>query len=139
MSIRGVRVVRGRNPFEMFILAACILTGASTLFGGADPPALQQALPGWMVTVWSCVLCGGGALALGGVLTRSPGLGMLVERIGLVVLFGPALSYAAAIVIANGTAGITSGVVTGSFAAAAIARAIQITRTVRIASREGGG
>lgn len=124
-------VPRGRNSFEIFLLASCVLSGTTSLFGDAEPSTLQRALDAWMVVAWALLLTLGGGAGLFGIALRSASWGLLVERIGMYLLAGASLAYGIAVIVANGKAALFAGLFTIAFGLAAVARAIQITRTVR--------
>lgn len=121
---------RGRNPFQVFILVACVISGATTLCGYAEPSSVQSTVPQAVLILWAVALAFGGAIALIGVAIRPPA-GLLVERIGMVLLAGPALSYAGALLYVGERRAVVSGAVVAAFGIAAVWRAVHITVDLR--------
>jgi hypothetical protein len=122
--------MRGRHPLAVWFLAACVLSGISSLVIDSEPPTLQRNLPAWVLFAWSWSLILGAGVALAGVVIR-PAWGILVERLGLSVLAPAVLGYATAVVVVNGQRAVFAGAIVGSLGVACIARVVRITIDVR--------
>jgi hypothetical protein len=126
----------GRSPFELFLLAACVLSGLAGLIAPTSTSsALARLLPTWVVIAWSAGLVIGGAVAIAGVLMR--GLtALLVERIGLVGLAGFSVLYSAVIVAEVGIRATFTALFVVAFAGACVGRFWQISQDLRRADVE---
>jgi hypothetical protein len=122
-----------RNPFELFLLAACLLSGVS---GVIDPyrgsQAVVDALPLWELYVWYSGLAIGSLIALLGALRRRM-LDLYIERMGLSLLTGLTLGYAVALVSQANRPLALPVVVTISFCVACYVRLRQINSELRAA------
>lgn len=122
----GAVLRSGRNPFEVWLLAACIVTGAAGFVTSqAVSGAVARSLPHWAGTLWYAALFVGASISFVGVMLR--GLkSLLVERVGLLLMAGFGLVYAAAVVAAAGLSGLFVATFVAGFAAANISRFTQI-------------
>lgn len=117
MPDRRVLVVasRRRDPPELFLLALCLLTAASGLFGAQPPSSVQAVMPSWLVTGWYVMLGAAGAVGVLGNLW--PGRGQLatawrLRLAGQLFAAGPAAAYAvAAFAYAGGRALVAGALV----------------------------
>lgn len=121
----------GRQPFEVFLLVGCVLTGlAGLLAPESASPALTQLLDGH-VWIWHVSVLAVPLIVLLG-FTRELTTALQVERAGMIWLGSLFLAYAVGIgLVINGTRGLTSAGVTVAFALACFARVWQIGRDLR--------
>jgi hypothetical protein len=122
-----------REPFELWLLAACCASGLAGLLAPGRAAGVLALLPPWERYTWSAGLLLGGGTALAGVIAASP-VGLLVERIGLCVLAGWCCGYGAAVVGVAGLRGTVAAAFVLGFAAACAVRAWQIGRQLRAAA-----
>lgn len=127
----GAVLRSGRNPFEVWLLGACIVTGAAGfLTSQAVSGAVARALPPWAGTLWYASLFVGASISFTGIMLR--GLkSLLVERVGLLLMAGFGLVYAAAVVLSAGWSGLFVAVFVAGFAAANISRFVQIGQDLK--------
>lgn len=122
----------GRNPFQLWMLAACVLSGLAGLFApGANANAINRLLPGWETEAWFIGLALFGLIGLIGSLRNS----LLIERVGIVALSMLAALYSVGVVAAAGTRGLFVALLVAAFAAACATRFVQINRDLRVLTR----
>lgn len=126
----------GRSPFELYLLAACVLSGLSGLIAPSSLSlAVAQLLPTWVVTAWCAGLVIGGSISILGVLRR--GLqSLLIERVGLIALTGLTLLYSVSIVTLAGPRATFAALFVAAFGAACVARFWQIGKDLTKADKE---
>lgn len=130
-----VVVHSGRNPFQLWMLAACVLSGVAGLVTpGASRSAINALLPGWETEAWYICLAVFGLIALYGSIRNS----LLVERVGVATLSMVAVLYAVAVVAAAGPRGLFVGLLVAAFACACATRFLQINRDLRVLTRAAG-
>lgn len=131
MLQNGAILRSGRNPFEMFLLGACVLSGiVGVLAPAATEGAVARVLPPWAGSVWYAGLFVGAGISFTGVLLR--GLkSLLVERVGLLLLAGFFGVYAFAVFALAGWRGVFVSLFVAAFAVAATARFVQIGRDLK--------
>lgn len=117
----------GRNPFAIFLLVACILTGVSGLFSPLrTSPVVAHVLTLLELRIWYGGLLLSGSVALSGLFAH--GLAsLLFERVGLVVLAAVAAIYAVVVIAQGGAALSPAGALGGCLSVASVARVWQIT------------
>ncbi|MGH7743614.1 MAG: hypothetical protein ACREQ5_02160 [Candidatus Dormibacteria bacterium] len=121
----------GRNPFELWLLVACVLSG---LGGLIDVSHTRVMLPGWEQYAWNSGLLICGVIGLRGAFLRRI-TGLVMERAALVTL--ALLCFAYSIAIVNITTVYAFGaVVIATFGVACLWRVIQITADLRRVDRE---
>lgn len=121
-----------RHPFEVFLLALCVVSGLSLLLGSPPPGSINSTLDPLARNAWALMLAGGSIAALiGGSL---PG-GIFVEQVGLVAVGSGTLVYAVAIVATAGAQGLFAAGITLAFGAACCWRWWQLQRLIREARR----
>lgn len=126
----------GRSPFELYLLAACVLSGLSGLVAPASSAgAVSRLLPHWIVIIWSSGLVIGGSVSITGVLLRGV-RSLLVERIGLIALAGFAVTYSAAAIAVAGLAATFASLFVAAFGAACVGRFWQIGRDLKRAEAD---
>lgn len=129
----------GRNPYSIFLLLACALTGIAGLISPQETsPAVAHVLLPWELEAWYAGLIVSGAGALAALLWR--GLtSLLVERAALAVLASLTAMYSVAVVLRGGVALSLAATVTGGLCIASIARIWQISRDLKELDRRQGG
>lgn len=117
-----VATVFRRNPFQVWLLAACVLAGITGIIA-PDEGSVARQLSGGMQLYWYLSLLIGSAIALAGMWWRDPLTGVLIERAGLVILGPAALVYTAGIL----SFGLSPGVlIVAAFALSIFVRIRQI-------------
>lgn len=126
-----MRVVHtSKSPFEVFLLAALVVSGVAGLVAPRGTSQAIEALPQWAQWIWygGVAIAGLGALA-GALTTRLWSL--YVER-GFLMMLGILLvAYAAAIVAVAGWVVVFSSIVTVGLAVSCAARVRQISGDIR--------
>jgi hypothetical protein len=126
----------GRNPFELWLLSACVLSGlAGLITPGANNSVINKLLPGWEVQAWYAGLLLIGAVALYGAARQK----MLVERVGMAIMSALTLLYSVAVLAAAGDRAAFIALLVAAFSAACITRVVQINRDLRVLSRAATG
>lgn len=132
------RITGYPNPFEAYLLVACVVQGALVVTGVARPGAIEAALSGvpGLRYVWALLLLLGGLLGLLGLYWRGENetAGVLIKRAGLICVGFGTLVYGIALALAGATAYVAS-LTTLAFAWAAFTRAAQVTRMLRDAEK----
>lgn len=125
------QVRSGRSPFELFMLAACVLSGIAGLLESKTwSTSITNTLPAWQVVAWYSGILVCGAVSFGGAVTRGV-TSLLVERFGLSMLAGWTLLYSVVVIMQAGVRGLFVALLVAAFAAASVARVVQITRDLR--------
>lgn len=132
---RFTRAVRpGRNPFELWIAAACVLTGLLAFPGFHLPRegVVDRFIPA-AATLWYLGLLLGGGVTLLGTVPRASNLRrvgrlLAVERAGIGLLAGLLVGYGGAVVAVS--TGAPAGVLLVALGGACVARFFQIQREV---------
>jgi len=124
--LRSGAILRsGRNPFEAYLLVACVLSGLAGLLTAEAQSSIVSTLPRWEAVAWYGGLVAGGGVCLVGVALH--GLkSLLVERIGLLMLAAFAVLYSGAVLVEAGPRGTFVGLFVAAFAAACVGRFVQI-------------
>lgn len=134
-STTSRKLTQRRNPFELWIVVTCALTGLVALlpFGGPRQGVVDRYLPVLALPWYVGLLVGGCIAALGGVWrarsVRSAMRGLALERIGLIILSGLTFGYGGALVATALRA--PTGTLLVGFAVAAGIRVYQISRELR--------
>jgi hypothetical protein len=128
----------GRNPYAIFLLLACALTGIAGLVSPQETsPAVAHVLLPWELEAWYAGLVLSGAGALAALLWR--GLtSLLVERAALVVLASLTAMYSVAVVLRGGVTLSLAATVTAGLCIASVARIWQIGRDLTELRRPQG-
>ena len=121
MSPRPVYVTPGRHPFEVALLVACLVVGATLALNGLRPPTLTRGLTEPILSVWLILMAVGGGVGLVGVYWRGAVTdAMLIEFAGVVAVAGSCLLYVAALFALNplgnalGSGGLLAGIAAGA-------------------------
>jgi hypothetical protein len=134
---RAARAPRERpagdvNPFEVYLLGACVVQGYAVLSHVAEPHSLQDLLPPWLRIMWGALLLIGGALSVGGLYWLDPFTGIEVKRVGLVCAGGGTFAYGLALV-ALGPTGFVAAATCIAFTIACVVRVKQVSRALNAA------
>jgi len=125
-----------RNPFEVYLLIACVLAGVLLLFTPATPATMAATLSPVLVDLWSAMLSVGGFVALSGIVWRNRVTGVALEQVGLVSTGAASVVYAAAIFVVNPVAGYVAASLIGAFGLACLVRWKQLRDLLRAAQHE---
>ncbi|GAA5185839.1 hypothetical protein GCM10023322_30810 [Rugosimonospora acidiphila] len=120
--MKFVRLVSGRNPYQVALMAAAPVIGGVLLAAHAQPPSVNIAMPVPVRTAWLVLLILAGVLGLTGVFwpTNRLEVGLSIEAAGALVLGCSVSMYAVAVLARVGingttTAGFTVAVAGGSW------------------------
>jgi len=150
VRVRSMAIVPGANPFEVFLLFACVVLSITRPLGIAPPSTLATVLPSWAVTLWYANLGIGSAIAIYGGLRRrkvSPGHhestlldGLIQYLIGWSYIGTASLTYGLLLLVLHPEAGVVAGTMTTAWGLASLFRAYQVNRhTKRSRVTWGGG
>lgn len=129
--MKPIFLVSGRQPFEVLLLAACVITAAMGLFmRGSGSATIDRFISGPWNLVFYVALGAAASVALLGVSLRPPH-SLLVERIGLLFLAGLLLTYGIALYALYGLPVGASGSIIIAFGVAGAIRCGQISRDLR--------
>lgn len=118
------------NPFEAFLLFACLVQGSNVLLGGPRPNSITGALPNWMQLLWGAMVAIGGGLAITGLYWRgNKYTGAEIKRIGFAAAGGAALVYGLAL-LTIGPSGTTAAISNLAFVCACAVRWWQVGRAI---------
>lgn len=124
MRRRDVLIPLSSHPFAVYLLALCVVSGATALlFGRATP-----GIPGWLTVLWYVLLVAGGVVGLAGLVWPDAIAGLLIERASMVFIGVGAYLYAVPVAY---TAGPVAAVTVAGFGVCAHWRVVQITRQTR--------
>lgn len=133
------------EPFEVWMSAACLVTGSAAALGKTRPQSLANQLPPWFMHTWGVLLCLGG---LATIVARwrigrpQTDLGLRAARsmevFGLTALATSIGIYAVA-ALAVGVAGLTAGTMTAGGAWTFAVRAWIVSRDLKRERAEGIG
>jgi hypothetical protein len=88
---RALVLRSGRSPFQVLLMAACLISGVSGLLPHEQRSIIDQLADG-RATAWYAGLIFGGIVVLVGLFLRLP-TSLLVERVGLLLLTGLFIGY----------------------------------------------
>lgn len=134
-TVREARIV-GRHPLARWLFAVAAAAGITLIAAGpaATSTLLDDNLPGVVLYFWGVNLSVGGALALAGSLWRGRDVTALgVEAAGHISLAGATLVYALVIATVRLDGAAYAAGVDLAFAIGALARVVDIGRTLRAA------
>lgn len=146
VKIRPMAIVPGTNPFEAFLLFACIALGGLHLLGLSPQNSISGLLPNWALSLWYANLGIGSAVALyGGLRARrvAPGKdestlrsGLVQFAIGWLYVGSASITYGVLILLLFPDTGTVTGLTTTAWGIASHVRAYQVRRLLRM---RGGG
>jgi hypothetical protein len=128
----------GRHPFQIYLLALSVVSGAPILFGSIGAGSIERELPFWLAFCWGLALFGGSGLALFGSFWQGGYVNALtMERIGLAIVGSAAVVYSITIMVAAGSSSPPSRIVPAAivlaYGGACLSRARDIGRIMRAA------
>lgn len=127
MINRQVIVSESWNPFEIFLLIACVLGGVAGILRPDESSAVvEEALPRTIALVWYSGLTTGAVISLLGALKN-----IFIERIGVTLLAGMSLGYACIVIISSPRPLAFGSIITASFSISCVLRSIQLTGILR--------
>lgn len=117
----------GRHPFQTYLLALCVVSGAPMAAGQVTANSLEKELPELLVVAWGAMLVVGAVLALVGSYARvSYEWSLTLERVGLWSTGVAAVVYGAIILFSGSWGGFVAACIILGFGAACIRRARDI-------------
>lgn len=119
------------NPFQMWMMGACISTGLVRLLETPNQEGVTAMLPHYVLVVWYLFLLLGGVIGLLSMLTRDVVSGFLIERSAMWLLASATVFYVVAYIATMGLSGSISLIFVGAFGAACVARGWKIGRGLR--------
>jgi hypothetical protein len=120
------------NPFEACLLGACVVIGAATAVGFAQPPAFEATLPAWGRLLWGGLMLVGGVAAVAGLYwPGDPVDGVLIKRGGLITLAPLTLAYGLAGLADVPAARFVASTFAIAFAVACVLRVRQVTVAIK--------
>lgn len=127
--------VRGRRqPFEILLCAASVLSAVS-YFAGVAPPAgsLASSLPGWALSAWYLQLLPGGIIGLVSAAwsRRHLARALRMSLVAMALLSSALTTYAVAAFAVNGTAAVGGGLLIAAWAGACVWRGWHVYRDLR--------
>lgn len=124
-------VSNNRNPFEIFLLVACVFGGVG---GFIDPSrassVILEAVPRYILIIWYLAIAIGGTITLVGLLGKKL-IFLFLERLGLVLLTGFSLGYSIILLTHINRPLALSALITLSFSIACLVRLIQVSRELQ--------
>ena len=128
--MRPIVVVSGKlRPHEILLLAVSVVTGLAYTIGAPPPTSIAALLPGWAVLVWAVGLTCSGILGLTAVVAHRR-WSLQVEQASM-LLGAAALVWYTAAAVSVGWRGLFAAAITVAWAAANLARALQIRTDLR--------
>lgn len=127
----------GRHPFQIYLLALCIVSAVPLIFGRFTAGSIEETLPEWLVVSWGLMLFGGAAAGLIGSYWRGDYAdGLTIERVGLAAVGSAAAVYSVVIVATGGIPRLLAAAIILGFGLCCLRRARDIGRIIRAAIRE---
>lgn len=124
---RALVLRTGRSPFQVLLMAACLISGVSGLIPHEQRSIIDQLADGG-ARIWYAGLVVGGTIVLAGLFLQLP-TSLLVERVGLLLLTGLFVGYGVGVYLLLGSDQVrVGGVITIACGVACGARAWQIGR-----------
>lgn len=130
-----------RHPYQVFTAALLVVGGLPILLGGPKPGSINAYLPPALVYVWSAVLVAGGAALVAAAVVSSPVTALYFERVAHGPVAAMCFVYAGSVAAVTGLRGVFAAGLVAGVAAAAVVRAVQVSRTLaalRKVISEGG-
>ena len=117
----------GRHPFQTYLLALCVVSGAPMAAGQVTANSLEEQLPEPLVIAWGVMLVFGAVVALFGSYARvSYATALTLERVGLWSTGGAAIVYGAIIMFSGSWGGFVAACIIFGFGVACTRRARDI-------------
>lgn len=123
---------REKNPYEVWLLAALLMSGSLFLFGlSPDPPSIEASLPETSRLIWNIQLVSGTFAALIGMFWKQPTISRTIQMAGHLWTGSGAFIYTCVLFYYNGLAATLTGLVLGSVVIAALVKTLQLRRQVK--------
>lgn len=119
---------------EAFVALLCAVSSLAYIGGAPAPRAVDALLPDWMRVLWGAYLLVGGVMTLIGLLSGN----RRVEKIGLLLLVGPAVAYGTAVATVGGLRALFPAGITFAFGAAFGVRASNRLQLAALRALERG-
>lgn len=124
-------VPASRHPFQFFALAACAISGFSTVFDLGQPQTLTALMPSFMVILWGWTLMMGSGLGIIASWWRDRITGLLLERIALGALGSSTAIYGLVLMSQSGKPGFVASMLCLSISVASFWRIIHVNRELK--------
>lgn len=130
-----------RNPFEVFMMLACAVSGTGAVIGHVPPASISALLDPWERVGWGALIAFGGWVALAGMFWPhgEKGTGPILERIGMVATAQGCLFYSFAVIYVVGVSGIFAATLSFALSLACLRRSSQIRSAIKQALKVGEG
>jgi len=126
-----------RNPFEVFLLVACLLASVVNVLGAGPPNSIRDSLPHWAQYIWEYLLLGGALVALIGLWwPRKKATSYIIEQVGLAAVGNGCAFYGIAVLFFAGPQGVVAAFMALGFGAACLWRYGQIESLLHEAIKE---
>lgn len=123
---------REKNPYEVWVLAALLLSGSLVLLRVTpDPPSIEASLPPFSRLMWNLQLVSGTMAALIGMFWKQPTTSRTIQMAGHLWTGSGAFIYACVLFYYNGLAATLTGLVLVSVVIAALVKTLQLRRQVK--------
>lgn len=122
------------DPRAIFVLAASVFTGLTSLAIEAAPASLEAVLPQWAVMGWAAMLTLGSAMTLMGMMFQTVN-GILTEQLGSVVVGVTAIFYSGVAFSILGLGGIAAYGLIGAWGVACLFRWFQLQALINKSHR----
>lgn len=119
-----------RNPFEVFLLVACVVSGIGLLAGPGTPGSIEALVSDTLTTSWGVVLLVGALLALAGGASRASSNAVIVQQVGLGLVGTAAPLYSLAVFLSVGPSATFPGLTVLAFGAACWVRWWQLQKDI---------
>lgn len=133
------RKLNDRNPFEMYLLGAALLTSIPPAVGLTLPPnSIAQQLPGWPARLWAFTLFAGCVTAFVGLAWPRPPWPMVsvtalgLEQVGLTIAGAATTVYGSAALATAGLVALVPAGLSLAFGLACFAQAWKIRQILRV-------
>lgn len=122
-----------RNPFQVYILGLCVMTGITALTPTPTSSSVARVLDPPHLHIWGGMLAFGAVLSLLGMFWWGDARnGLVTKRLGLITLFIPCITYGIAILVVQGfPGGLTIALSLVGFAAACAIQARRVHRRIK--------
>lgn len=124
------------NPFQIFMLGACVVTGLVRLFQMPQHEGAVSGLPHGVLVTWYLFLLLGGVIGLLSMVTRDEITGYLIERAAMWLLASATGFYIASYLAKMGVTGSFSLIFVGAFGLACLWRAWRIGRVFKAVKKK---
>lgn len=120
------------KPFELFLLALCLLQGVGILLTGPPPESISAILDQRLILLWGGLLAIGSFAALLGIFWRGRIISSyIIEQVGLILCGGGTLVYGLAVFNLASWRGSFAGGISLAFSLACVVRTRTLQRLIR--------